>query len=490
MSNVNKKLVIAIGAVALVVIIFIGIMCMQFKGEKIAKNTYVNGVNIGKLTKSQAKQELAKKYKLENVDFNYNDKSWKVKSKDLNLSTDLDKTVENAYNLNRKSAFFGNLSKTISANFGKKSNLVVVINYDKNKLKAEMEKIAKEIDVDVKDATLDISGEKVKVIPDSDGLKMDISKSMENFDNQTKKGNYKNELVVKATPAKVKKEQLANIDTNLGTYSTTFKTSQINRSINIKLATDNISNVLLMPGETFSFNKHTGKRSKENGYKSAPVIMEGEMEEDYGGGVCQVSSTLYNSVLYAGLEIVNVKKNHTIPSSYVPKGRDATVADSGIDFLFKNNLKHPVYIKNYVSGNQIVCNIYGSAEDKQNITISTKLDGVSQTTMKRVNDPTMPKGKEKVDKSGRNAYSVSTYRTFNDANGKKIKTEKIANSYYPKKEGIILVGTMEPKPEEKPNTDENKNNQNTNNQNPNNQQKPETPPTDNKPNETQPQPQA
>ncbi|HBF5694756.1 TPA: VanW family protein, partial [Clostridioides difficile] len=482
--NVNKKLVIAIGAVALVVIIFIGIMCMQFKGEKIAKNTYVNGVNIGKLTKSQAKQELAKKYKLENVDFNYNDKSWKVKSKDLNLSTDLDKTVENAYNLNRKSAFFGNLSKTISANFGKKSNLVVAINYDKNKLKAEMEKIAKEIDVDVKDATLDISGEKVKVIPDSDGLKMDISKSMENFDNQTKKGNYKNELVVKATPAKVKKEQLANIDTNLGTYSTTFKTSQINRSINIKLATDNISNVLLMPGETFSFNKHTGKRSKENGYKSAPVIMEGEMEEDYGGGVCQVSSTLYNSVLYAGLEIVNVK-NHTIPSSYVPKGRDATVADSGIDFLFKNNLKHPVYIKNYVSGNQIVCNIYGSAEDKQNITISTKLDGVSQTTMKRVNDPTMPKGKEKVDKSGRNAYSVSTYRTFNDANGKKIKTEKIANSYYPKKEGIILVGTMEPKPEEKPNTDENKNNQN-----PNNQQKPETPPTDNKPNETQPQPQA
>lgn len=489
MSNVNKKLVIAIGAVALVAIIFIGIMCMQFKGEKIAKNTYVNGVNIGKLTKSQAKQELAKKYKLENVDFNYNDKSWKVKSKDLNLSTDLDKTVENAYNLNRKSAFFGNLSKTISANFGKKSNLVVVINYDKNKLKAEMEKIAKEIDVDVKDATLDISGEKVKVIPDSDGLKMDISKSMENFDNQTKKGNYKNELVVKATPAKVKKEQLANIDTNLGTYSTTFKTSQINRSINIKLATDSISNVLLMPGETFSFNKHTGKRSKENGYKSAPVIMEGEMEEDYGGGVCQVSSTLYNSVLYAGLEIVNVK-NHTIPSSYVPKGRDATVADSGIDFLFKNNLKHPVYIKNYVSGNQIVCNIYGSAEDKQNITISTKLDGVSQTTMKRVNDPTMPKGKEKVDKSGRNAYSVSTYRTFNDANGKKIKTEKIANSYYPKKEGIILVGTMEPKPEEKPNTDENKNNQNTNNQNSNNQQKPETPPTDNKPNETQPQPQA
>lgn len=489
MINVNKKLVIAIGAVALLLVVFIGIMCMQFKGEKIVKNTYVNDISIGGLTKSQAKQELAKKYNLDNVEFNYNDRNWKVKSQDLNLSADLDKTVENAYNLNRKNGFFSNLSKTISANFGKKSDLVVVTNYDKNKLKTEMEKIAKEIDVEVKDAAIDISSEKVKVVPDSDGLKMDISKSMNSFDSQLKKGKYTNKLVVKATPAKIKKEQLANIDTNLGKYATTFKTSQVNRSINIKLATDSISNVLLMPGETFSFNKLTGKRSKANGYKSAPVIVEGEMEDDYGGGVCQVSSTLYNSVLYAGLEITNVK-NHTIPSSYVPKGRDATVADSGIDFLFKNNLKHPIYIKNYVSGNQIVCNIYGSAEDKQNITISTKLDGVSQTTMKRVNDPSMPKGKEKVDKSGRNAYSVSTYRTFNDANGKKIKTEKIANSYYPKKEGIILVGTMEPKPEEKPKPEENKDNQNTNNQNTNNQPKPETPPTDNKPSETQPQPQA
>lgn len=484
MINVNKKLVIAIGAVALVVVVFVGIMCMQFKGEKIAKNTYVNGISIGGLTKSQAKQELVKKYNLDNIEFNYNDRNWKVKSQDLNLSADLDKTVENAYNLNRKNGFFSNLSKTISANFGKKSNLVVVTNYDKNKLKTEMEKIAKEIDVEVKDATIDISSEKVKVVPDSDGLKMDISKSMNSFDSQVKKGKYTNKLIVKATPAKIKKEQLANIDTNLGKYATTFKTSQVNRSINIKLATDSISNILLMPGETFSFNELTGKRSKENGYKSAPVIVEGEMEDDYGGGVCQVSSTLYNSVLYAGLEITNVK-NHTIPSSYVPKGRDATVADSGIDFLFKNNLKHPIYIKNYVSGNQIVCNIYGSAEDKQNITISTKLDGVSQTTMKRVNDSSMPKGKEKVDKNGRNAYSVSTYRTFNDANGKKIKTEKIANSYYPKKEGIILVGTMEPKPEEKPKPEENKDNQNTDNK-----PKPETPPTDNKPSETQPQPQA
>nr|UWI51473.1 VanW family protein [Clostridioides difficile] len=484
MINVNKKLVIAIGAVALVVVVFVGIMCMQFKGEKIAKNTYVNGISIGGLTKSQAKQELVKKYNLDNIEFNYNDRNWKVKSQDLNLSADLDKTVENAYNLNRKNGFFSNLSKTISANFGKKSNLVVVTNYDKNKLKTEMEKIAKEIDVEVKDATIDISSEKVKVVPDSDGLKMDISKSMNSFDSQVKKGKYTNKLIVKATPAKIKKEQLANIDTNLGKYATTFKTSQVNRSINIKLATDSISNILLMPGETFSFNELTGKRSKENGYKSAPVIVEGEMEDDYGGGVCQVSSTLYNSVLYAGLEITNVK-NHTIPSSYVPKGRDATVADSGIDFLFKNNLKHPIYIKNYVSGNQIVCNIYGSADDKQNITISTKLDGVSQTTMKRVNDSSMPKGKEKVDKNGRNAYSVSTYRTFNDANGKKIKTEKIANSYYPKKEGIILVGTMEPKPEEKPKPEENKDNQNTDNK-----PKPETPPTDNKPSETQPQPQA
>lgn len=172
------------------------------------------------------------------------------------------------------------------------------------------------------------------------------------------------------------------MDKALGTSVTTFK-NNYNRTENIKIATNASSGVILKPGQEYSFNAIVGKRNKANGYKSAPVIVQGEMQEDLGGGVCQVSSTLYNAALKSGMEIVNVK-NHTIPSSYVGMGRDATVTDSGIDFVFKNPYKHNVYIQNYVTGGSIVCQVFGSKADEQNIEIQTKTISVSQATPQKV----------------------------------------------------------------------------------------------------------
>ena len=161
-----------------------------------------------------------------------------------------------------------------------------------------------------------------------------------------------------------------------------------------------------MPGDVFSYNEHIGEINLSNGYKNAPVIVQGVVQEGVGGGVCQVSSTLYNSVLYAGLELVNIK-NHSIPSSYVSMGRDATVTDGGIDFVFKNNLKYPVYIKNYVSGNVVTCQIYGSLKDKQNIQISTSTDGVSVAPIKKIEDPTIPVRGRKTIRIGKKwIYSI------------------------------------------------------------------------------------
>ncbi|MCQ4699200.1 VanW family protein, partial [Paeniclostridium sordellii] len=101
--------------------------------------------------------------------------------------------------------------------------------------------------------------------------------------------------------------------------------------------------IILMPGEEFSYNKATGPRSKANGYKDAPVIVNGKIQDGSGGGVCQVSTSIYNSVLYSGLEITQVR-NHSLPSSYAPMGKDATVAYDYLDLKFKNTYKHPIYI--------------------------------------------------------------------------------------------------------------------------------------------------
>lgn len=94
------------------------------------------------------------------------------------------------------------------------------------------------------------------------------------------------------------------------------------------------------------------------GYKNAPVIVKGELQEGVGGGVCQVSTTLYNSVLYAGLDVVQ-RRAHSIPSSYVSIGRDAAVAYGSLDFVFRNSHDYPVYIKAFVSGNKVTARIYG-----------------------------------------------------------------------------------------------------------------------------------
>ena len=303
----------------------------------------------------------------------------------------------------------------------------------------------------MKNASISIENSKIKIQKDEEGKTLELNKSLNNAIMELEKGNTSINLVVEEIQPDIKDENLENIDVILGTYSTKFDSSVSGRSHNVALAAKSTSDVLLMPGERFSYNEHTGARTISNGYKNAPVIVQGVVQEGIGGGVCQVSSTLYNAVLYAGLEIESIK-NHSIPSSYVPKGRDATVSYGSIDFIFKNNLKYPVYIKNSVYGNTLTCTIYGSKEEKKKIEILTSTDSVSEAPIKKVDDPTLPKGEEKQLESGRNGYTVSTYRIYKDNNGNELKKEKIYVSYYPKKQGVVAVGTMDTPVVEEPQT--------------------------------------
>ncbi len=446
----NKKRIYSlVGIVIAIILLFITTIGSQISGDKIVKNTYINNTNISNLTKTQAKLELEKIYNIDNLEFNYMDKSWKIDTKKIDLSYNIDKTIEDAYNLNRSGNFIEDITKTIKSNLGEKNKVKLEVNYNEEKLKNEIIEIAKDVDQDVQDARISINGSSVNVKESKSGLKVNIEDTLNNIATKLKKGNGKEELVVSKVEPNIKTEQLQEVNTLLGSYTTKFNSGVAGRSTNIRLSANRTNDILLMPGDTFSYNKATGKRTVDNGYKDAPVIVQGVMQEGIGGGVCQVSTTLYNATLYAGLEYVELR-NHSIAPSYVSKGRDATVTDSGIDFVFKNNLNHPIYIKNYVSGNTVTCQIYGSSKDKQNIQIETNTDNVSKAPTKKVDDPTILKGEEKVMEKGRDGYTVSTYRIYKDKQGNVIKKEKVAKSYYPKKQGVIAVGTMEKPVEEKP----------------------------------------
>lgn len=152
----------------------------------------------------------------------------------------------------------------------------------------------------------------------------------------------------------------------LGTYTTYFRKTNEERSHNIWLASEAIDSTVIFPGETFSFNEVVGERTIEKGYKRAPVIVKGELSEDIGGGICQVSSTLFNAVDLKGIQIVE-RYAHSKRVPYVPPGRDATVSWWGPDFTFKNLYNDPILIRSKVAYGTISVSIY-STESAENFT--------------------------------------------------------------------------------------------------------------------------
>lgn len=468
LKGINLAIIILSG----ILILTLGFGYIQVNNNKISKNTYIKDVNVGNLSKEEAKKKILNEFKIDIITFMYDDKKWNINPNDIKTNYDIDKTVENAYNVNRNKNIFSNIVDTLKSILGNKKYINISVDCDEEKVISELEKISKEVNVDMENAKLNVVGNNIEVTKEKAGLEVDIKNTLTNLKKSLQEGIFEESLVVTKIEPEVKKEDLQDVNTLIGSYKTVLSDVSTGRVENIKIATERTSGVLLMPGEEFSYNKHTGLRTVKNGYKNATVIVSGEAVQGVGGGVCQVSTTLYNAVLYAGLDILKVS-NHSIPSSYVDKGRDAVVSDSGLDFVFKNNYNQPIYIKNYYNNGVITCQIYGNNKDKQNIEISTSIDKVTKAPIKKENDPTLDKGQEKILELGRDSYTVSTYRIYYDENGKKVKTEKISISFYPSKQQVVAIGTKKEESDsfgndsnkEEHNNEENNSNNNNNNNN-------------------------
>ena len=251
-------------------------------------------------------------------------------------------------------------------------------------------------------------------------------------------------IPLKFTPPEVGIANLGNdiFVHNLGTFSSTYKESNVNRSINVKLATTKINNVILLPGEEFSYNKIVGERTYANGFREASVYTSSGVVNGLGGGICQVSSTLYNSVLRANLEIVE-RRNHRYAVSYVPLGTDATVSWGSIDFRFKNNRTYPIKIvASSVNG---VCSvsIMGIKEQTEyEVSITTKRLQTIPYQTKYIEDSSMATGTQKQTQYGDNGYKYETYKTLK-LDGNVISSEKISNDTYTPLTRVVKVGTKQ-----------------------------------------------
>ena len=278
------------------------------------------------------------------------------------------------------------------------------------------------------------------VHPSSTGLDFDIS--MDEAREMLK--TYQEEYTI---PLKVTYPSVSTNDIGseafpdlLSSFRTSFTSSNSNRSTNIRLCSEKINGTVLMPGETFSFNQVVGKRTPEAGFKPATAYSGGKVVQEYGGGICQVSSTLYNAVLYANLEITE-RTNHGYKPSYVDPGLDATVSWGGPDFKFTNNRDYPIRIVCDTSNKILNIYIYGLKRDTD---YKVVLDAqyVSTVYFKTVyqKDSSLASGQSRVIQSGSNGCKTSTYKYLYDANGTLVSSECISRDTYNPHNKIVAVG--------------------------------------------------
>ena len=278
------------------------------------------------------------------------------------------------------------------------------------------------------------------VYPEVEGIDFDVEKAKEMIAAEVK-DEYVIELII--TKPKVTLEDIGTeaFPDRLSSFSTRYNAADKDRTTNLVIACQKLNGKVLMPGETFSYNETLGPRTYAAGYRNGKIYENGQVVDGLGGGICQISSTLYNAALMSDMEIVE-RRNHQFVTSYVNAGRDATVVYGLTDFRFKNTRTYPVRLVASAKGGVATVSIYGIKEPDREYTYSFKTETVSTIpyTTKYVEDSSLAEGKEVVTQSGTNGLVSKTYMT-KMLNGKVISTKLLSTDTYSAMQRIVKRGT-------------------------------------------------
>ena len=332
--------------------------------DTIYNNIYIDDMHMGGLTKEEALLRLKPVATGKQIILTYEDiLSYNYAFDDFYTEVDLKKTVEEAFQYARQGT---NSQRYEKINNLKESpiKLYTKPSYERDMIMALISEHSEIIDIPAVDATLDRENGKFIITEESIGRELDVEMTAEKILQQL----ISNEsaaitAVVKNTFPTKTVGDMENAKSLIGTFSTKVSGSMsLPRNINILTAADKINDVKLEPQEVFSTNHLFGTMTYENGYRPAATILNGEFVDEFGGGVCQVSSTLYMAVLFAELDIVE-RQNHSLKVAYMDYAFDATLAGTYIDFKFRNSTEYPLFVEAYVDSQQnVIVNIYGYEE--------------------------------------------------------------------------------------------------------------------------------
>lgn len=436
-----------LAAVIIVPLVFFGSGFFTSASDKVLPGVEVLGVKLEGLNKDDGISrlgEVEKNLRASRVVLRYQDQTWNLLLNEVDFNLKEEAVMDAAMKAGRSGSLLQRLRER--KEFQKHGlALTPVFEYDREKLSRQVKELAKDIIVEPRDATFKVnSNDTVSVIAAEDGIDIDLAQ-LENDMNMSLGSGLKQEvnltLIPVAPPRSTEFVESMGVDGLLSSYTTSFDPSKTSRSYNVSVAAQAFDELLIMPGHEVSFNDVVGPRSSEAGYKNAPVIVNNEFVDGLGGGVCQVSTTLYNAIILANLDIVE-RTSHSLPVSYVPIGRDATVVYDALDLRFRNNTDSYLYIKSYISGGQLTIKIFGNTKFKRDVTVSSWITREIEPQVVYENDATLPKGEEVVKQEGSKGFLAAAERVVSH-NGVVEKEERLPSSDYSPINKIIAVGTAE-----------------------------------------------
>ena len=420
----------------------------------IADRIFIGDVAVGGMTDDEATAAVEKyvdDLADEKITLTINDVSVEATAADLGLSWQDTESVQNAVAYGKS----GNLIARYKAkkdleNEDKVFPMPLVV--DQEKTTAYLEEHEGELNRDAVDYGLTRENGEFKIIEGQDGIVVDVAKSVDTIDESFQAGwkaDSTIELVAEVSKPKGSEEELQKVKDVLGTFSTKYASSASGRKANIANGSKKIDGTVIYPGDEFSVYQTVAPFNADNGYKLAGAYENGTTVDAYGGGICQVSTTLYNAVLRAELNVTE-RLNHSMTVHYVPLSADAAISGTDKDLKFTNNLDHPIYIQGTAGGSSITFTIYGKEYRASN----RKVEYVSQTLSVRgpsekvIKDNTMEEGKRVVESNGRTGYTARLWKVVY-IDGKETKRTQVNSSSYMSTPSVVRVGTKKkevPKP--------------------------------------------
>ncbi len=304
------------------------------------------------------------------------------------------------------------------------------------------------VEQEPEEASFVVSGSTVSVLPSRPGLGVDVPATRRRLLAALRsRSDREARLVVRTTaPARTTAgAKRMGITGLVGGYTTEYG-GEPNRLHNVRLVAELIDGALVAPGATFSFNETTGERTAEKGFLEAPVIINGELQTGLGGGICQVSTTVFNAAYEAGLEIAT-RTNHALYISHYPLGRDATVNYPDLDLRFRNDTSSWLLLRTFVGDSALTVNLYGSPAGRRVETEAAPLVERAAAPVQRIADKGLLVGEQVLVQGGQPARSTSVRRRVYDAGGTLLH-DTTWSSYYRSERAIVRVGSK-PKPKPK-----------------------------------------